>query len=248
MKYLLSLSYDGTDYCGWVIQPKQPTIQGELEKALKRITKTSNFKVLGASKTDAGVHALDQKVLLTIEFVPNLAQFKSALNKSLPSDIRVIDIISVSESFDVRRVAQKTYHYLINDQIDDIFSQRFELRWNKQAIDIVKLQQIFNAFIGTHDFKLFSGLNELEKKTIKTVRQIDTINIFRNSNNRIVVEFKAKGFIRYQIRMIVGVALYAYQNKQLSIEIINQKLQGIGEKSPIVAIAKGLCLQKIKYS
>nr|WP_036268797.1 tRNA pseudouridine(38-40) synthase TruA [Mesoplasma seiffertii] len=248
MKCLLSLSYDGTDYSGWIIQPNQRTIQGELEKALKAITKTTNFKVLGASKTDAGVHALDQKVLVTLEFAPNLDQFKGALNKALPKAIRITNITKPEAEFDIRYPIQKTYHYIINDQDDDIFSQRFELRWSKGLIDIKALQEIMNLFVGTHDFKLFSGLTSQEAQIIKTVRQIDEITVFRNSNNRVVIEFQAKGFIRYQIRMIVGAALAVYQNKHFSKVDLREKLQGIGEKSPIVAPACGLCLQKIKYS
>ncbi|WP_026389215.1 tRNA pseudouridine(38-40) synthase TruA [[Acholeplasma] multilocale] len=244
---LISLSYDGTDYCGWVIQKKGKTIQGELEKALKGITKNSEYKILGASKTDSGVHALDQKVLVTIEFEPDLTRFSKALNRALPSDIIINRIEKVSEDFNIRDVKQKTYKYVINDQQTNIFNQRFELDWRYGEINIEKLQEIFNCFIGEHEFKLFSGLTTEEMQLRKTYRKVDSIVVERSSTGKVEIIFKGKGFIRYQIRMIVGAALSAYQGKRISTSDIKNKLQGIGEKSTIVIEAKGLILEKIEF-
>ncbi|ATG97810.1 tRNA pseudouridine synthase A [Mesoplasma lactucae ATCC 49193] len=247
--YLLTISYDGSSFNGWIIQNNKRTIQGELTKALNKLTKKADFSLLGASKTDAKVHALDQKVLLGVDFeIKNLSLFKRGLNRSLPLDVRVNDLITVDKDFKVRDVKQKTYRYTINDQNFDLFTQRYELNWFEEEIDINKLQEIFNLFVGSHDFYLFSGLSEKEKADFKTTRDIEEIKVLRNKENKIEIYFKAKGFIRYQIRMIVAASLQCYLNsKRSSVELIKERLNGKGDKSPFNIDAKGLCLMKIEY-
>ncbi|WP_031542154.1 tRNA pseudouridine(38-40) synthase TruA [Mesoplasma photuris] len=246
MKLLLSISYDGTDYNGWIIQPKVKTIQGELTKAISLVTKTNNFKLMGASKTDSGVHALDQKVLLEIEFKPELSRFQRAINNALPSDIILNSIDFVDDDFSIRNVKQKQYVYTINDRNTNIFDQRFELNLKDFKIDIKRLQDILNLFVGKHDFKLFSGLTLDEQLTINTIRTIDSIKVI-DQDSKIKIIFEAKSFIRYQIRMIVGASLHCLQNKRITIEQIKEKLNGIGEKSTIVIDSKGLVLQHITF-
>jgi len=126
--YLLSVSYDGSGFKGWIKQPSTRTVQQTLEDGIKHLIKKVPFKVLGASKTDQGVHALDQKVLLQLDFdISNLTSFLYGLNKKLPFDVRVKTIQPVANDFNVRQVGQKTYCYTINDHQFDIFKQRYEL-------------------------------------------------------------------------------------------------------------------------
>lgn len=126
--YLLSISYDGSGFKGWIKQPSTRTVQQTLEDGIKHLIKKVPFKVLGASKTDQGVHALDQKVLLQLNFeINNLTTFLHGLNKKLPLDVRVQTIQPVARDFKVRQVQQKTYCYTINDHEFDIFKQRYEL-------------------------------------------------------------------------------------------------------------------------
>ncbi|ASZ08915.1 tRNA pseudouridine(38-40) synthase TruA [Mesoplasma chauliocola] len=248
-KYLLTLEYDGSDFHGWIEQPNTLTIQGELNKAISKVTKRAKFKTIGASKTDAGVHALDQKVILKLDFKPNLELFKSAINKALPETIHIIEIVFVDSDFNIRSVKYKEYSYTINDFKYDLKTNRFELNWKYDQIDILKLQNIFNMFIGTHEFKLFSGLSfdEINAKNIITFRNIENIKVER-INNRVVIKFKAKGFIRYQIRMIVQSSLNCYLSKRINEFEIKQKLTGEGEKPPFNAPAKGLKLDKIVFN
>ncbi|AGJ90969.1 tRNA pseudouridine synthase A [Mycoplasma putrefaciens] len=245
---LLTLLYDGSNYHGWIHQTNAIAIQDVLNQAVKRVIKNNDFKTIAASKTDAGVHAVDQKVLLVISFKPILDKFIKALNKALPSDIQILNAKFVDTSFNLREVKQKTYSYFINDQQFDIFTQRFEYFWKHQPIDVNKLQQIFDLFVGTHEFKLFSGLKQEELKNINSFRKIDSIRVFRNKNNRVQIEFKAAGFIRYQIRMIVGNCLACYLNKKITPETLKLMLQGKGNKTALIAKAKGLVLQKIEFN
>ncbi|ATZ18552.1 tRNA pseudouridine synthase A [Williamsoniiplasma somnilux] len=246
MSLLLTLAYDGSDYSGWVIQKKHLTIQGELNKAIKNVIKNNDFKTIGSSKTDAHVHASDQKVLLTINFeIKNLERFQQALNKALSTAIQILSIEIVSSDFNIRHARQKEYEYTLNDVDTNVFSARFEEQWKYGKIDIAKLQSILKVFIGEHDFKLFSGLSLEEQKTITTVRTIENIKVLR-IDNKVKIIFNGKAFIRYQIRMIVGTALKAYLGK-VSLSTISEKLQGSGTKLPYVANAAGLCLKKIIF-
>ncbi|ATZ21365.1 tRNA pseudouridine(38-40) synthase TruA [Mesoplasma tabanidae] len=248
-KFLLTLQYDGSDFHGWVEQPNCLTIQGELNKAIRKVTKKAYFKTIGASKTDAGVHAADQKVTLDLKFKPKLELFKKAINKALPETIRVAFIEEIKDNFNIRDVSYKQYSYTINDGIYDLLTNRFELNWNFNKIEVAKLQNIFDLFVGKHDFKLFSGLSDkdLLSSNINTIRSIDSIKVSR-INEKIVVNFKAKGFIRYQIRMIVQSALNCYLNKKITKEEIQEKLKGIGDKPPFNAPAKALKLNKIVFN
>ncbi|PPE06114.1 tRNA pseudouridine(38-40) synthase TruA [Williamsoniiplasma lucivorax] len=245
-KLLLSLSYDGTNYAGWVIQNNAPTIQAALNKAIKLITKNSNFKTLGASKTDAGVHALDQKVLLTVDFqITDLTKFQKALNKTLPPDIHVNAIAHVDQNFVLReQILIKEYVYVINDQQFDLHHHRYELAWKFGILDLDKINQIAQLFVGQHEFKLFSGLKTNEYLDFQTRRTIDSITVTRVAG-KVVMNFQASGFIRYQIRMIVGAILNNYQNKKITTMQIQEKLQGVGQKATTVINSSGLTLRKI---
>ncbi|WFQ95821.1 tRNA pseudouridine synthase A [Mycoplasma feriruminatoris] len=244
---LLTLCYDGSNYHGWINQTNSISIQTTLNKAIKKVIKTKEFKTIGASKTDANVHALDQKVLLIIYFTPILEKFIKAINKALPSDIRILDAKFVDPDFNIREVKYKIYNYYINDDKFDIFTNRYEYFWTHQKIDIIKLQNIFNLFIGFHEFKLFSGLKENEIDQYQTKRSIDDIKVLR-INNKVVIQFKAAGFIRYQIRIIIANCLNAYLNHKITIDTLVLMLQGIGKKTPFIIDAKGLVLEKIEFN
>jgi len=245
---LLSLSYDGSNYHGWVIQKNQKTVQQVLQQSIKKLIKTTDFKVLGASKTDAGVHANDQKVLLMVNFsIKNLAAFKSALNKILPLDIRVNQLKNVSLDFNVRSVKEKVYEYLLNDGEFNLVTQRFETQFPQQKISVQQLNKILQLFVGEHDYFLFSGLSTKERELVSTIRTINSIKVQR-VQGKVKITFKAKGFIRYQIRMIVGASLMCLTNpKRLNEQQIEQMLTGVGKKNLFLAPPNGLILKKIIY-
>ncbi|AGR42453.1 tRNA pseudouridine(38-40) synthase TruA [Spiroplasma diminutum] len=242
--YLFTIQYDGTDFCGWAKQKGQKTIQGELEKSIFRVARNSSFRIVGASKTDSGVHAEDQKAWVELNFKPNKIGFLNALNRSLPLGIKVIEMQEIEQSFRVRNCKQKTYEYKINLGEDNVFENRF-LFYPKQKLDINKLKESLNLFIGEHDFYNFSGLKEDEKELIETKRNIDYIETTLD-NNIFIITFKAKGFIRYQIRMIVG-ACIAYSSNKISLEQIKAVLKQKEGKLPFIANPEGLILKKINY-
>jgi len=153
MQLLLTLSYDGSNYQGWVKQPHKLSVQDALEQGIKRLIKTPDFYLLGASKTDAGVHALGQRVALTLNFqVENLASFQRGLNRTLPDDLQVLAIEEIHDkNFQVRQNKQKVYAYTFDDGDYDVFTQRY-VTFSPVKIDEGKLNEILQQFVGTFEF------------------------------------------------------------------------------------------------
>ncbi|WP_339033982.1 tRNA pseudouridine(38-40) synthase TruA [Spiroplasma endosymbiont of Cantharis rufa] len=242
--YLLTIEYDGTDFCGWAKQNRQLTIQGEIEKSIAKVAKNSIFRIVGASKTDSGVHANDQKAWVELNFKPNIDGFLKALNRSLTLGIQVKDMIPISKEFRVRNCKEKIYEYKINLGKNNVFENRYYFL-PKNSLNILKLKEALSLFVGNHDFLNFSGLKNEEVDLIKTKRKINSIECDLN-NDLFLITFKAKGFIRYQIRMIVG-ACIAYSLNKISLKKIINVLELKEEKMPYIANPEGLILKKIIY-
>ncbi|QBQ08108.1 tRNA pseudouridine synthase A [Spiroplasma gladiatoris] len=242
--YLFTIEYDGTDFCGWAKQKNQSTIQGEIETAISVVARNSVFRVVGASKTDSGVHAKDQKAWIELNFKPNISGFLNALNKALPLGIKIKEAIQIEKNFRVRNCVKKVYHYQISLKPKNVFLNRYWF-FSNLNYDLKKLDQALNLFIGEHNFKNFSGLKGKELELINTIRKIDSISV-KQENDDIIIIFKAKGFIRYQIRSIVGACL-AYACGKTTLEIIKNVLDLKLEKLPYMANPEGLILYKINY-
>ncbi len=245
LSLLLTLEYDGYDYSGWVKQKNARTIQGELERAFFGICQQPIW-TLGASKTDAGVHACYQKVLVKIPFQPrNIAFFIKKISKSLPININIKGYRVVADNFSVRTTKLKEYVYTINDHAYDLTNHRYELKVD-ELLNIKKLHQISQVFVGEHDFAYFSGVKKGEE--ITTRRIIKKIYVKRNKAKKIEIHFIAKGFIRYQIRMLTQNILACYWGK-ISLEQLTKNLNypPVGQTTKYCAKPYGLCLKKIKY-
>ncbi|AUM62966.1 tRNA pseudouridine(38-40) synthase TruA [Spiroplasma monobiae] len=242
--YLFTIQYDGTDFCGWAKQKGQSTIQGELEGAISRVARNSIFRLVGASKTDSGVHAFDQKAWVELNFQPNVEGFLKALNSSLPLGIEVTNIEEIRKDFRVRNCKEKTYEYKINVGKNNVFENRYYFLPKKQ-LNLIKLEEALNLFVGTHDFYNFSGLKKEETELIETKRTINSIET-KIEEDIFTITFKGKGFIRYQIRMIVG-ACIAYSLDKIDLYKIKNVLALNEEKMPYIANPEGLMLKKINY-
>lgn len=239
---LLTLQYDGSCYSGWVKQKNANTIQNCLEKVILTVCQKSVYTI-ASSKTDKGVHAIDQKVLLKLDFLPNnLASFFISINKALPNDIYISDFKVVDKTFSIKKVQQKHYIYTISLGKYNVFSQNYQLFIDYQ-LDLNKLQDIFDLFIGNHDFFSFSKVKLHEN--IKTVRTIDEIKV-EQIDQIIKIHFKAQGFIRYQIRKIVQTALACHKNEIDENWIIERLTNKYNDVKYCVA-SNGLCLVKVTF-
>lgn len=244
-KYLCFVEYDGSHYSGWAAQKNKPTIQGTINECLTHIYKQP-IKIVGASRTDAKVHAIDQAFCFN-ETKANLSpkQVMTVLNRLLPLDIRIKKIKKASDSFHPQHDAiSKTYCYKINDNPFSQFNNPFYSHYIyllNQPIDLAKLKHIATVFVGKHDFKSFS-----KSELTDTIRTINWIKINRK-NDLIYIQINGNGFLRNMVRMIVAAMIkYSFNQKSESqiLELLNHPSKG---KTVDIAPACGLYLTKINY-
>lgn len=244
-KYKIIVAYDGTDYAGWQMQPAYPTVTKILQDKFKSVF-NKEIKITGASRTDAGVHALGQVASFYLDFEINSHDLLRAWNSKLPKDILIRKIELVSNDFHLRRnVKDKIYYYNILGSRPLPFFSRFGFNI-KKSIDIEKLQACLDVFLGTHDFRSFCTGYDKEN----TIRTINSINIqYLKRYNLYQIKVVGPGFLRYMIRRIVGAATDVACNPNKSISQLKVALE---QKNPAqkfpTAPACGLVLYKIIYN
>ena len=246
MRYLITISYDGTAFSGYQKQPKERTVQGELEKALKEINGGKKVDVHGSGRTDAGVHALAQRVHFDLETKITCEKLSKGLNSLLPEDIFVRRVEEVPENFHARFSAiGKEYIYKLNMREYNPI-ERNNVYQHNQKLDVVEMERAMKYLEGTHNFKSFTKTDEEKDDYIRTISQT---NLIRDSKdvNKITFVFVGTGFLRYMVRNMVGTLIMVGQGKMRSEEIID-----ILKKENRVAAGKtakpeGLYLKNVFY-
>ena len=243
MRYLIKFSYDGTNFNGYQKQPGKRTIEDCFEKALFSINNHTITKIYSSGRTDSGVHALGQMAHFDIDIKITLFKLKCALNSLLPKDIHVIEVKKVDEKFNSRfNVKTKTYVYKINIGEYNPIQRNYVYQFNKE-LDIDKMNIAIKHFEGEHDFKAF--VSEEAKKD-NYVRKIISAKIKKDKDN-IIVTFKGNGFMKYQVRNMVGTLIKIGMSK-LEINSIKKILSGeLNKKHVFTAPSQGLYLTKVTY-
>ncbi|MET0849533.1 MAG: tRNA pseudouridine(38-40) synthase TruA [Candidatus Rokuibacteriota bacterium] len=196
----LTLAYEGADFHGWQVQPDRPTVQGCLAATCARIV-GAPVKVVGASRTDAGVHALRQVASVTGPIRLEPARLGRALNALLPASIRVVDARLAPDGFDARRSALgKRYLYLIDrGAVADPFLRRHA--WHAPyRLDAVSMRTALPALLGKHDFSAFCAAPGRARSPICTVRSLRVIA----RRDRLAVLLSADAFLHHMVRNVVG--------------------------------------------
>lgn len=241
MNYKLVLSYDGTGFSGWQRQPHHRTVQGTLEEALAKIC-GKHAAVIGAGRTDAGVHAQGQVAGFRAELRLTTQKLRRALNAVLPDDVRVISAVKAPPDFHPRRTAKsKVYRYRIfRDRDISPFVLRYVLYW-PYPLDMGRMKAAARLFVREGDFNPFSSNKELHP-----VRRVMRSEI-RRSGREIHYIVEANGFLRYMVRAMVGTLLEVGRGR-IAPEQIEDLFRGKRRTlaSP-TAPAKGLALVKVKY-
>lgn len=250
--YLFYLQYLGLRYSGWQKQTGVRTIQGTIEKALRFILGHEDFTILGASRTDSGVSCNGGAFELFLKHeIPS--ELLDTLNGILPSDIRLLKVQSVSLDFNIiQDVAWKEYHYHL------AFGEKFHpfvagnLTFFQGKPDLELMESGARVFVGSHDFRQFCSI---DKVTDNYVREIMDSHISKHPmagvgyipDNALTYTVKGNGFLRYQIRIMVG-ALIDLSLGKLNLKEIKNVLNA-GEIKPIsiAAPANGLVLEKIEF-
>lgn len=242
--FLLSISYDGSQYSGWAQQKNDNvvTVEGTIIRVLRSSFKAA-FQLKATSRTDKKVHSYDQKIKLTFNFAIDTNRLQKILNRNLPADIYVNSCIAIDSDFNLQQACQlKNYQYKINCGSYNPFQQRYAYQYNK-LIKRGKLQKIANLFVGTHDFYNFSAIKTSATNSIRIIKKIKV----KKYKKMITIDFYGPGFIMHQIRMIVGTMLACYENKITPLEI-RKKLENCNHnKTPYKVTGAGLYLVKIKY-
>src|SRR5579862_8505211 len=205
----LLLSYDGTDYFGWQVQPQTATIQGVLASAIERVT---GERVLpqGSGRTDAGVHALGQVATFNTESPIPPQNFVTALNDILPASIRVLEASEVPDEFHARKSARaKTYRYTIfRGNICPPFRARYVWHY-PYPLDEAALQEVAGCIVGEHDFTSFAavdperGREEQDSDLRQNVRHI-FCSCWRREGDELIYLIRGTGFLHHMVRNLVG--------------------------------------------
>lgn len=243
MRYLIKFSYDGTDFIGFQKQPNKRTVQSCIEEAATKVNDDKKVNLVATGRTDKGVHALVQYAHIDIDVDITEYKLKRALNSFLPDDIHIISTKSVDNDFNARYdVKEKTYKYYINVGEYNPITRNYMFQYNHE-LDLDNMKDCIKAFLGEHDFRAFVTEN---KEKENCIREIYKANI-EEKDNIICITFTGNGFLRYQVRNMVGILIKAGENKinRTDIEkIIESKDR---TKSGKTAPAVGLYLTDIKY-
>lgn len=241
--YRALIQYDGTRYSGWQKQGNtDATIQGRLEKAISQLA-GEGIEIHGSGRTDAGVHALGQVANFKTNTPICLPDFSEELNKMLPDDIAVLELIPTEPRFHARLNAkEKVYRYTIrNSHCADVFRRRFEYKL-PEPLDLEKMQKAAEVLTGTHDFRGFST-GRTKKSTVRTVFSIR----IDKTGDRIDITFTGDGFLYNMVRILTGTLIEIGMGTR---EI--HSIQAVFEtkdrtQAGFTAPAQGLCLMEVRY-
>ena len=239
--YKCILSYDGTDFYGWQRQPDKRTVQGVLEDCLAKLAQ-KKFHVVGAGRTDAGVHAQGQVASFKARLGLDNEELFRALNAILPQDVRVVSLAKIDAEFHARKSARsKVYRYRIcNSPLISPFLVRYALHW-PSPLNIPLMKEAASLFIREADFTAFSS-----NRLLDPVRKVSRSEISQKGNE-IIYTVEANGFLRYMVRTMVGTLLEIGKGKvppQQIDEMFRKKKRSLASPT---APAKGLCLIRVDY-
>lgn len=234
----MTLEYDGTHFSGWQTQPQKRTVQETIEKILSRVTQ-EKIHVIGASRTDAGVHALGQIANFKTRSLLSTGRFLLALNGLLPEDIAIKKIQEVPLDFHSNRQAlQKTYRYLIlNSKIRSaLLKDRVWHVWT--PLNLKKMRQAARFLVGRHDFSAFRGTRSDTKTSVRTIFRIKIRKDY-------AIEITGNGFLKYMVRNIVGTLVEVGRGKILPEEMKRILRSKDRRNAAMTAPACGLTLVKV---
>lgn len=246
MRYLITISYDGTGFAGYQKQPKERTVQGELEKALKEINDGKKVEVSASGRTDAGVHAMAQRVTFDLKVNITAEKLAKGLNSLLPKDIYVRKTEMVDDNFHARFSAiGKEYIYIINIGEYNPLERNYVYQYNKK-LDIVEMERALKYLEGTHNFKSFTKTDEEKDDYVRTLSQTNLIRDPKDLN-KITLVFVGTGFLRYMVRNMVGTLIEVGEGKRKSEEIIEIIKKEDRRYAGKTANPEGLYLKNVFY-
>jgi len=253
-KIKLRIEYDGTAFHGWQAQKNRPAIQTILEETILKITGEKS-KITGASRTDAGVHALGQVAAFRTHSSLEPETIQKALNALLPYDIRILEVTDVKDAFHPRYDAiKKSYFYIIaNQRLSSAFLYRYT--WTvQQTLDRACMKEAAHVLVGTHDFSAFQGsgsgvknpVREIFSLSMEDFNSLDFMTI-RYKGNFIKMRIEATGFLRHMVRNIAGTLVEIGRGRIPSDQMRDILASRNRRRAGPTAPANGLFLERVVY-
>ena len=243
MRYLIDFSYSGANFNGYQKQPKLRTVQETIEKVLTSINNSKEVTIYSSGRTDALVNALCQMAHIDLDYDLPLYKIKSALNSYLPDDIYINEVKKVDNNFHARyNVKSKTYEYKINQGVFNPLLRTLVYQYGK-PLNIRKIRDALPYLEGTHDYTTFTCSEDKKENKVRTIFSID----LKVNNDIITITFTGTGFLKYQVRNMVGLLIKIGEEKELAsnIPLLLEKKDRrvIGQTAP----ACGLTLVNVEY-
>lgn len=240
----LTVAYDGTNYHGWQVQPNAVTIEGKLNEAISELTKET-IQVIGASRTDAGVHALGNVAVFDTESRIPGEKFSYALNQRLPDDIVIQQSQEVDKDFHPRYcTCEKTYEYVILNRKFPLPEYRNTAFFYYGDLDIKAMQEATKAFLGEHDFAGFCSAGAQVKTTVRTIYDL---TVEKKDNDMICIRVRGNGFLYNMVRIIAGTLLEVGKGNIEAKSLENRIAAADRSQAGPTAPARGLKLIRIQY-
>ena len=242
-RIMLTVAYDGTGYSGFQVQDNAPTIEGELNRCLGELLQ-EEIKVIGGSRTDAGVHALcNVAVFDTAARMPG-AKISYALNQRLPENIRVRKSQEVASDFHPRHCeSRKTYEYRILNAEFPIPTKRLYAYFTYVPLNADRMQEAAAYLVGEHDFKSFCSAGSQVESTIRTIYSAEV----QRKDDEIIIRVTGNGFLYNMVRILVGTLLEIGNKKRPADDIPRVLAAKDRQEVRTTAPASGLYLQHVFY-
>ncbi len=242
-RVMLKVAYDGTNYCGWQVQPNAKTIEGVLNECLTKLLK-EEITVIGASRTDAGVHAYGNVAVFDTNSRIPAEKLSYALNAHLPQDIVIQASMETASDFHPRFCdTRKTYEYRIYNAAFPLPTNRRYAHFVYYDLDLEAMRRAASYLIGEHDFVSFCSVNTQVKDTTRTIYDIQ----IEKGQELIVLRIKGNGFLYNMVRIIAGtliqVGTHQWEPERVLEVLMKKDRQAAGPTAP----AKGLTLVEIEY-
>ena len=242
--YKLKISYDGSRYFGWEHQPDRETIQGKIETVLARMVDKDMVDVIGAGRTDAGVHARAMIANVQLDTQMSPEEIRDYANRYLPDDIAILEVREAADRFHARyKAVGKTYQYTcFEGPVKPVFDRKYYTPLD-QELDVEAMQEAAHFLEGKHDYKSFCGNSRMKKST---VRIVDTITV-RRRKGYVYLTFHGTGFLQNMVRIMSGTLIEVGLGRKRPEEV-GEILEACDRKvAGPTAPAKGLCLLKVDY-
>ena len=242
MNIKLNISYDGTHFSGWQIQPKQRTIQNELSNAIKNIFKDEDIKLKGSGRTDSGVHANGQVANFYTDTNMKTSQIKDAINSILPKDIHVNSCKFEDNDFDARFSAiSRQYVYKIMKEFNP-FMRNYYWFLNYK-IDHAKLIECSHIILGNHDFELFCKSTSKQKNNHCNISE----SKWFFENDILCYQISSNRFLHHMVRMLVGTMIEVSKGTITLSRFKDMVNLNIEKKNIVTSPPNGLYLDKVNY-